>query len=72
MKKEFKIDFIENAQEFSDEEMGNILGGFSLANYEAPCGCKCGLNIGTNCGCNKPSLMETYNSCPCDCPTPKS
>jgi len=67
MKKEFKIEFIEDIQEFSNEEMGNIIGGTSM-NYQ-DCSCKCTIHFGTNCGCNIKTPKATYDSCPC--PKPK-
>ncbi len=67
--KEFQISFIEDFQEFSNSEMGVILGG-NTSVYDADCPCKCTIRFGgTNCGCNIINPKTTYDSCPC--PTQK-
>lgn len=65
MKKEFKIEFIEDIQEFTNEEMGAIIGGASLLTND--CSCKCSIFFGTNCGCNVQTPRASYDSCPCEC-----
>ncbi len=67
MKKEFKIEFIESIQEFTNEELGAIVGGTALSIND--CGCDCGFFIGKNCECHAATPKATFNSCPCECKT---
>ncbi len=53
--KEFKIEFIEDPKEFSNEELSRIIGGASSDDF---CGCFCIILIGnksTTCPTNKPA-----------------
>ncbi len=67
MKKEFKIEFIEDIQEFTNEEMGAIIGGSASTSN---CNCQCIINFkGDLCNCNAATPKATFDSCPCECQT---
>lgn len=67
-RKEYKISFIENIQEITNDEMSDILGG---ATGKPDCACQCTIRFGGggNCGCNTTTSRSTFSSCPCECIT---